>query len=159
MWCSPANSFKFQPCDHTSRAVDLTTPPALGQLEAIKTPSHIVYGQDCRVSNRFALARPSPSGSFQLDTFATGVPPRITGFHPYPGNCLQPLPDLSHDSISSNSTVKLWDFSETYQTGYGRFRPNKSGYHLSCRCYRGGWHRSCPALIPEAFYTSEKPPR
>src|SRR5665648_1052233 len=26
------------------------------------------------------------------------------------------------------------------------FRPNNSGYHSGCRYYRGGWHRSCPAL-------------
>ena len=50
-----------------------------------------------------------------------------------------------------------------YQTGYGRFRPNKSGHHSSCGYYRGGlclatasqifdrrhrWHPSYPALIP-----------
>ena len=34
----------------------------------------------------------------------------------------------------------------TDQTGYGPFRPNKSDYHSGRRCYRGGWHRSCPAL-------------
>ena len=47
-------------------------------------------------------------------------------------------------------------FPRTYQSGYGRFRPNNSGHHLSCRCYRGGWHRSYPALIRRAFYTLQK---
>ena len=45
---------------------------------------------------------------------------------------------------------------ETFQTGYGRFRPNNSGHHSGCRYYRGGWHRSYPALIRGAFYTPQK---
>ena len=53
--------------------------------------------------------------------------------------------------------MSVWIYPETCQTGYGRFRPNKSDHHSSCRCYRGGWHRSYPALIPGAFYTPEKP--
>jgi hypothetical protein len=48
-------------------------------------------------------------------------------------------------------------YPKTYQTGYERFRPNKSGHHLRCRCYRGGWHRSYPALIRLAAYTKQKP--
>ena len=35
---------------------------------------------------------------------------------------------------------------KTYQAGYGPFRPNNSGHHSNRRCYRGGWHRSCPVL-------------
>ena len=34
----------------------------------------------------------------------------------------------------------------TDRTGYGPFRPNKSGYHSDHRYYRGGWHRYCPVL-------------
>ena len=45
---------------------------------------------------------------------------------------------------------------ETFQTSYERFKPNKCGYHLDRRYYRGGWHRSCPVLIPLAFCTREK---
>jgi hypothetical protein len=47
-------------------------------------------------------------------------------------------------------------YPQIYQTGYGRFRPNKSDDHLSCRYYRGGWHRSFPALIPWPINSQEK---
>ena len=47
-------------------------------------------------------------------------------------------------------------YPQIYQTGYGRFRPNKSDDHLSCRYYRGGWHRSFPALIPRTIKIQEK---
>ena len=43
-----------------------------------------------------------------------------------------------------------------YQTGYGRFRPNKSDYHLGRRYYRGGWHRPYPPLIPRPLKSQEK---
>ena len=38
-----------------------------------------------------------------------------------------------------------------YQTGYGRFRPNKIDDHLGLRYYRGGWHRYFPPLLPDLF--------
>ena len=43
-----------------------------------------------------------------------------------------------------------------FQTGYGRFRPNKRGSHLWRWGYRGGWHQSCPPLIPRDFHSREK---
>ena len=43
------------------------------------------------------------------------------------------------------------------QTGYGRFRPNKRGSHLWRWGYRGGWHQSCPPLIPRDIRSREKP--
>ena len=43
-----------------------------------------------------------------------------------------------------------------YQTGYGRFRPNKSDYHLGRRYYRGGWHRSFPPLILQPIKSYKK---
>ncbi len=45
---------------------------------------------------------------------------------------------------------------ETYQTGYGRFRPNNRDYPLRRGYYRGGWQPSCPPLIPGAIQTPEK---
>ena len=45
---------------------------------------------------------------------------------------------------------------KSYSAGYGRFRPNKYGSHSWRRCYRGGWHRSYPPLIRQAFYTWQK---
>ena len=44
LWCSPANSFKFQSCDRTSQAADLTA--SLRHWDSSKPPQHqvrIVY--------------------------------------------------------------------------------------------------------------------
>ena len=45
---------------------------------------------------------------------------------------------------------------ETASAGYGRFKPSNRGHNLCCRYYRGGCHRSCPALIRQACYTWQK---
>ena len=45
---------------------------------------------------------------------------------------------------------------ETVLVSYERFKPNNRGHHLCCRYYRGGCHRSCPALIRQACYTWQK---
>src|SRR5438552_16099722 len=45
---------------------------------------------------------------------------------------------------------------KTYSAGYGRFRPNKHGHHLSCGYYRGGWHPSYPALILSPIFREQK---
>ncbi len=80
----------------------------------------------------------------------------LQDFTPTPG--VPPTsPGPKSSSLPGSRTVKLYDLPKDLLDGYGRFRPNKSGYHLSCRYYRGGWHRSYPALIPNASYTSEKP--
>lgn len=42
----------------------------------------------------------------------------------------------------------------TYPAGYGRFRPNNIDHHSDRRCYRGGWHRSCPVLPNPSFLGS-----
>lgn len=73
---------------------------------------------------------------------------------------------LSRTSRASQSQVRYYSLhaallsraisQRNFLTGYECFRPNKSGTHLDCRDYRGGWHRSCPVLIPLAFYTREK---
>ena len=47
--------------------------------------------------------------------------------------------------------MSCWISQETYPAGYRPFRPNNNGYHSSRRCYRGGWHRSCPALAMKCF--------
>ncbi len=47
--------------------------------------------------------------------------------------------------------LSCWISQETYPAGYRPFRPNNNGYHSSRRCYRGGWHRSCPALAMQCF--------
>ncbi len=44
-----------------------------------------------------------------------------------------------------------------YQSGYGRFRPNKCGCHLWRWCYRGCWHQSFPPLIRQDIYSWQKP--
>ncbi len=75
----------------------------------------------------------------------------MTGFHPYPGGTSglsrsqvpqfpRRLPRLSR-GLSAG----------THGTGYGPFRPNKSGHHLRRRYYRGGWQRSCPPLSTRGF--------
>ena len=65
-----------------------------------------------------------------------------------------PVPSLA---VSAEFNQLSWlIYPQIYQTGYGRFRPNKSGDHLSCRYYRGGWHRSYPALLPRPFKSPEK---
>ncbi len=66
-----------------------------------------------------------------------------------------PVPSLAvyPKFVKLGSTI----YPGIYQTGYGRFRPNKSGHHLSCGYYRGGWHPSYPALTPQAFYAQEQP--
>jgi len=107
LWCSPANSFKFQPCGRTPQAAGLTA--SLWHWVGSKPTQHlarIVYSRDSpgyvprvtlciypryvptRVSNpvRSPGFRPSPSGAFQPAAFATGGPPGINGFRPYPGS-------------------------------------------------------------------------
>ena len=65
-----------------------------------------------------------------------------------------PVPSLA---VSAEFNQLSWlIYPQIYQTGYGRFRPNKSDDHLSCRYYRGGWHRSFPALIPIPINSKEK---
>eukprot|EP00827_Trimyema_finlayi_P005170 TRINITY_DN53_c0_g1_i1.p1 TRINITY_DN53_c0_g1~~TRINITY_DN53_c0_g1_i1.p1 ORF type:complete len:247 (-),score=-40.95 TRINITY_DN53_c0_g1_i1:1365-2105(-) len=49
LWCSPANSFKFQPCDRTSQVVRFTI--SLRRISNAWLPTHlthIVYGWDYR---------------------------------------------------------------------------------------------------------------
>ncbi len=43
-----------------------------------------------------------------------------------------------------------------FQSGYGRFRPNKCGCHLWRWCYRGCWHQSFPPLIRQGIYSWQK---
>ena len=80
----------------------------------------------------------------------------MTGFYPYP----ESTPHLSRSQVwpcSQNSTtVERLIYPRMYQTGYGRFRPNKSDYHLGRRYYRGGWHRPYPPLIPRPLKSQEK---
>ncbi len=79
----------------------------------------------------------------------------MTGFYPYP----ESTPHLSRSQVwpsSQNSTVERLIYPRMYQTGYGRFRPNKSDYHLRRRYYRGGWHRPYPPLIPRPLKSQEK---
>ena len=45
---------------------------------------------------------------------------------------------------------------QTYRTSYGCFRPNNCGCDSDRRDYRGGWHRSCPVLIRQPFYSWQK---
>ena len=112
-----------------------------------------------RVSNpdRSPSFRPSPSDLFSSDAFATGSLSRIITFYrspqhtPYLSRFLA-LQCLLH-VVRLSPTIS----QETCQTGYGRFRPNNYGSHSWSWCYRGGWHQSCPPLIPLDFCSREKP--
>ena len=75
---------------------------------------------------------------------------------PLPPEYLIPLPVPSLAVSAEFNELSSLIYPQIYQTGYGRFRPNKSDDHLSCRYYRGGWHRSFPALIPRTIKIQEK---
>ncbi len=47
--------------------------------------------------------------------------------------------------------LSRWISHRTCKAGYGPFRLNNIGHHSSRRYYRGGWHRSCPALADNRF--------
>ena len=47
--------------------------------------------------------------------------------------------------------LSRWISQGTCKAGYGPFRLNNIGHHSSRRYYRGGWHRSCPALANTRF--------
>jgi hypothetical protein len=47
--------------------------------------------------------------------------------------------------------LSRWISQGTCKAGYGPFRLNNIGHHSSRRYYRGGWHRSCPALANNRF--------
>ncbi len=47
--------------------------------------------------------------------------------------------------------LSRWISQKTCKAGYGPFRLNNIGHHSSRRYYRGGWHRSCPALANTRF--------
>ena len=44
-----------------------------------------------------------------------------------------------------------------YNLSQSRYSPSNSGHHSSRRYYRGGWHRSCPALSSPVIYTGGQP--
>ncbi len=75
---------------------------------------------------------------------------------PLPLEYLQPLPvpslTVSPDFARLGRTI----YPRIYQTGYGRFRPNKSVHHSGCGYYRGGWHPSYPALTLPVFWTGKQ---
>jgi hypothetical protein len=101
--------------------------------------------------------RPSPSELFWLGAFATGGPTRIIAFYcsPYntPNSSQSQVLQFSLHAVRLSPTIS----QEIYRTGYERFRPNKYDPHLWRRCYRGGWHRSCPPLILQDPYSWQKP--
>ncbi len=47
--------------------------------------------------------------------------------------------------------LSRWISQGTCKAGYGPFRLNNIGHHSSRRYYRGGWHRSRPALADNRF--------
>ena len=47
--------------------------------------------------------------------------------------------------------LSRWISQGTCKAGYGPFRLNNIGHHSSRRYYRGGWHRSYPALANNRF--------
>jgi len=102
--------------------------------------------------------RPSPSGPFWSDAFATGGPPGITAFHRYPRSTSDLSRPQGRQYPLHAERLSRPISQGTYRPGYERFRPNKRDHHLGCWYYRGGWHQTYPALIPGAPYTPEKPP-
>ena len=61
----------------------------------------------------------------------------------------QPVPSLTvyPEFVWLSQTI----YPSIYQTGYGRFRPNKIGYHSGCGYYRGGL---CLATASQIFATA-----
>ena len=96
---------------------------------------------------------PSPSDPLWSNAFAIGGPLWIIAFYRSPQN----TSDLSWSQVLQfflPADQLSWPISQKiYRTGYGCFRPNKSGSHLWRWGYRGGWHQSCPPLIRQDFYS------
>ncbi len=112
-----------------------------------------------RVSNpdRSPGFRPSPSDPFWADAFATGGLRRIIAFYRSPTNTSASSRSLAWQCPLLAVRLSRTISQEIYQAGYGRFRPNNHGPHSWRRCYRGGWHRSCPPLIRQGLYSWQKP--
>ena len=92
-----------------------------------------------------------------MNAFASGGPPRIITFYRSPRNTF----NLSRSQVCQcflhAVRLSLTISQSIYKTGYGRFRPNKSGCHSWRWCYRGGWHQSFPPLIRQDIYSWQKP--
>ena len=133
--------------------------------------SSFIKGLDPRtgVSNpdRSPSFRPSPSEPFQAGAFATGGPPGITGFNPYPGSS----PALSRSQAWQYPRHAL-QFSAGFHRGLTRPATGALGPIIAATTWgagitayrgsatstnRGGWHPSYPPLIRGAFYTPQKP--
>eukprot|EP00827_Trimyema_finlayi_P005171 TRINITY_DN53_c0_g1_i2.p1 TRINITY_DN53_c0_g1~~TRINITY_DN53_c0_g1_i2.p1 ORF type:complete len:347 (-),score=-38.94 TRINITY_DN53_c0_g1_i2:262-1302(-) len=101
--------------------------------------------------------RPSLSKLFWQTAFAIGRPSRITRFHSYPRSTvyLSQFQDCRYLLDAFTLSVKI--SQGTQQSSYGRFKPSNSGHHSSSRYYRGGWHRSCPALSSHMIQIYEQP--
>ena len=110
------------------------------------------------VSNPFCAPslHSSQSELFSQDAFAIVSPAGIKTFYRYP-NCTS---CVSQSQVSQFSMRAFWLSQKISQrtcgTCYECFRPNKCGCHLDRWDYRGGWHQSCPVLIRETFYISQK---
>ena len=111
-----------------------------------------------RVSNpvRDPSFRPSLSDPCFRGAFAIGGPFRITGFHSYPKRTPRIFRSQAEQFPPAAQWLSHWISRQTCSASYGRFRPNNIGHHSGCRYYRGGWHRSCPALIRGPPYGPEK---
>src|SRR3989344_1928760 len=129
---------------------------------------YLVFVQECfdemilkfpfPISNpyRYPSLRSSLSDPFWISAFAIGSPPRIITFYRSPWNTLISSWSLVQQSFLPSVKLSLTISREIYLTSYRRFRPNKYDPHLWRRCYRGGWHRSCPPLILQAVFTWQK---
>ena len=116
------------------------------------SPLHRCRGRHFVVSNpvRAPSLRPSPSGPFSSDAFATGGPPRIRAFHRYPRSTSDVSRPQDQQYPLQAERLGRPISQGTCWSGYERFRPNNRDHHLGCWYYRGGWHQTYPALIPEA---------
>ncbi len=105
---------------------------------------------------RFAPLAFIPHRHIRAGAFAIVGPPRISVFYHYPGRTPHVARCLAAQYLLRALPLRGRISQETYAAGYGCFRPSSCGCDLGCRDYRGGWHRSCPALIRLPFYSRQK---
>ena len=99
---------------------------------------------------------PSLSELYSQDAFAVVGPSEINIFY-HSFRCTSCVfQSLAKQYLLHALTLRVKISQETYTASYGCFRPNNCGYDLDRRDYRGGWHRSCPVLIRQHFYSWQK---
>ena len=135
MQCSPPIPLSFSLATVLPGSGLITFASTLRALERPQHQVHSVYTRTTRVSNPVRAQVSSLTVGSVLVAPSQQVP-RMTGFYP-----TLRVPHTSPSQVwpcSQNSTLERRIYPRMHQTGYGRFRPNKSDYHLRRRYYRGG---------------------